>query len=147
MLFFATYLPGEVVRRSFKRPTDNNFYTGTHSAKKYFNKISKPGSKLYSLFPAINESGHNTRTKKDFTFPLARTNRFKNSFTPWGIRKFKVQFSNCESSQFSSVYFFFLFYCMVCRVYCFCIILLMSIQSYGCKGNEILSYLFLRGKF
>ncbi len=56
--------------------------------KKYFNTISKPGSKLYGLFPAVNESGHNTRTKKKFTFPLAGTNRFKNSFIPWSIRKF-----------------------------------------------------------
>ncbi len=56
--------------------------------EKYFNVISKPGSKLYGLFPATNDSEHNTRTKKKFTFPLARTNRFMNSFIPWSIRKF-----------------------------------------------------------
>ena len=87
------YLPGEVVRRPFKRPA-HNFVTGEKGLdlQKYFNTISKPGSKLhgelYGLFPASNKSGHNTHAKKDFTFPLARTNRFKNSFIPWGIIKF-----------------------------------------------------------
>ncbi len=46
---------------------------GTQSAKKIFQHDFK---------------GHNTRSKKNFTFPLAWTNRFKNSFIPWSIRKF-----------------------------------------------------------
>ena len=87
------------------------------TCEKYFKTISKPGSKLYSLFPASNESGHDTCTKKDFTFLLAWTSHVKNSSSHGTYATFKVKFSNCGSSQFSCVHFLFCY--MVCHVYCF----------------------------
>ena len=50
---------------------------------------------------------------------------------------FKVKFIKCESSQFSCVYFVFYFYVFTVSI----IMLSMSVQPYGCKGNTILSYL------
>ncbi len=88
----------------------------------------------------VDERGHNTRTKKNFTFPLARTNRFRNSFIPRTIRK--LNFSHCSSCQFSHYFLFFinLLYGMSCLLF---FIIFLSVQPYGCKDNKILSYLIL----
>ncbi len=79
--------------------------------KKYFNTISKPGSKLYGLFPAVNESGHNTRTKKNLHFRwLGQTVlRIHLSHGVPVYANFKVNFSHCVSNQFSYAISFFFF--------------------------------------
>ena len=67
------YLPGEVVRRLFKRPAHNlaRGEKGLDLRKKYFNTILKPGSKDLRSIPVINKRGHNTCTKKDFKYQIS----------------------------------------------------------------------------
>ena len=102
------YLPDEVVRRPYQRPT-YNFTTGEKGLdlKEYFNTFQNWQQTMF-FSQQINESGHNTRTKKDFTFPLARTIILRIPSSHGVYVNFKVKFSNCESSQFSYAYFVFI---------------------------------------
>ncbi len=110
--------------------------------KKKFNTISKPGSKLYGLFTALMKAGttHAPHALRCAHFHwLGHTVLNLPSFHGVYYASVKLNFSNSEPSQLSCVYFLFFLKYIVCRVYCSIIILPMSIQPYGCKGNKSLS--------
>ncbi len=79
-------------------------------------------------------------------FPLARTNRFKNSFIPWGVRKFKGKFStvslvNCHEHSFS---YFTVWYVefTVLLSFCRCHFNLTAIKSYLTTDGQWADYCY-----
>ena len=52
--------------------------------KKYFNNMKTHTHKLHHLLPDERHVNYETRQSNLYPFPRTRTNRYRNSFIPWG---------------------------------------------------------------
>ncbi len=68
----------------------------------YFNKVRIEGHKLHGLLPDTRQVPYSLRAMNDYPVLKVRTNRFRNSFIPWGL---------CNAQWFYNI--LFLFYCAI----------------------------------
>ena len=61
----------------------------TTLCRTYFNKMNRGNHKLNALLPGRRTVSYALRASNDLPVPRAKTNRYKNSFIPWGL-------SNCQ---------------------------------------------------
>ena len=54
--------------------------------KKYFNSMKSETHKLHHLLPDERHVNYEMRQSKLYPLPKTRTNRYRNSFIPWGLR-------------------------------------------------------------
>ena len=54
--------------------------------KKYFNSMKSETHKLHHLLPDERHVNYEMRQSKFYPLPKTRTNRYRNSFIPWGLR-------------------------------------------------------------
>ena len=54
----------------------------------YFSKIKSPSHKINHVLPLVKESAYNLRKSTPYPIPIAKTNRYKNSFIPWCLSKY-----------------------------------------------------------
>ncbi len=54
-------------------------------SRDYFNKVRTEGHKLYGLLPDTRHLPYSLRAMNAYPVLKVRTNRFGNSFIPWGV--------------------------------------------------------------
>ena len=71
--------------------------------KKYFDSMKSETHKLHHLLPDERHVNYEMRQSKLYPLPKTRTNRYRNSFIPWGLRNCQWALSRDKRLLFHSL--------------------------------------------